>query len=328
MVAIAAPPASGIARESQFDCFLADQPGYLAPERLLRQASAPAGEGLRVNPRAWFSWRGPPPPAIARLLPLSDRFLADAGFVWVEDSARATQTPFWAGPWFQKRLDALWNGEAVAGLSAHHRAALQLAQVLTSAEEDARAAAAWRSSLETAARRFRAEGWAPLAGIIHPFHIDSLRRYYRGLLRRGGMTLGDSGSPLRYVAHNESVARFFHSQIASAVGAIAGAPVKPSYVYVSSYQGGADLPAHTDRAQCEYSVSLLLDYTPEPVDRSSWPLYLVTASGPVAIWQGIGDGLIYRGRELVHYRTKLPETMTSTSIFFHYVDRDFRGSLD
>ena len=110
------------------------------------------------------------------------------------------------------------------------------------------------------------------------------------------MTLGDSGSPLRYVAHNESVARFFHSQIATAVGAIAGAPVKPSYVYVSSYQGGADLPAHTDRAQCEYSVSLLLDYTPEPVDRSSWPLYLVTASGPVAIWQGIGDGLIYRGR--------------------------------
>ena len=142
------------------------------------------------------------------------------------------------------------------------------------------------------------------------------------------MTLGDSGSPLRYVAHNESVARFFHSQIATAVGAIAGAPVKPSYVYVSSYQGGADLPAHTDRAQCEYSVSLLLDYTPEPVDRSSWPLYLVTASGPVAIWQGIGDGLIYRGRELVHYRTKLPEAMTSTSIFFHYVDRDFRGSLD
>ena len=329
MAAIAALPASQIVRESRFDCFLADQPGYLAPERLLRsQAGPPAGESVRVNPHAWFSWRGAPPAAIGRLLPLPDTFLTGTGFIWVEDPGRATQTPFWAGPWFQKRLDVLWNGRGVAGLSAHHRMVLRLARVLTTAEEEARAAAAWRTSIETASRRFRVEGWAPIGNLIHPFHIGALRRRYRRLLRHGGMTLGDSGSPHRYVVHNESVARFFHYQIASAVSAVAGVPVKPSYVYVSSYRGGAELPAHTDRAQCEYTVSLLLDHTPEPMEQSPWPLYLVTASGPIAIWQGIGDGVLYRGRQLVHYRSRLPDTMTSASIFFHYVDREFRGPLD
>jgi hypothetical protein len=42
---------------------------------------------------------------------------------------------------------------------------------------------------------------------------------------------------------------------------------------------------------------------------------------------GIGDALVYRGRELVHYRNPLPEAHQSTSYFLHYVDADFDGRL-
>jgi hypothetical protein len=42
----------------------------------------------------------------------------------------------------------------------------------------------------------------------------------------------------------------------------------------------------------------------------------------------VGDGLAYRGTRLPHYRHKLGEGQTSTSIFFHYVAANFSGSLD
>ena len=52
-------------------------------------------------------------------------------------------------------------------------------------------------------------------GLIHAFHVAALRRYYRYQIRSGALQLGDRQNPLRYVAHNEPVARFFHQQIAA-----------------------------------------------------------------------------------------------------------------
>jgi hypothetical protein len=45
------------------------------------------------------------------------------------------------------------------------------------------------------------------------------------------------------------------------------------------------------------------------------------------VFQGIGDALLYRGCRLTHSRDSLLEGHTSTSIFFHYVRKDFAGSL-
>jgi hypothetical protein len=124
------------------------------------------------------------------------------------------------------------------------------------------------------------------------------------------------------------VARFFHHQLTAAVAAIAGEPVKPSYVYLAAYQPGAILEKHTDRAQCEFSVTLCVDYSPEPRNATSWPIHLHKKSGTVAVFQAIGDALLYRGCQLPHSRDPLPEGHTSTSIFFHYVRENFTGSLD
>ena len=48
----------------------------------------------------------------------------------------------------------------------------------------------------------------------------------------------------------------------------------------------------------------------------------------MTVYQALGDGLAYRGTRLPHYRSKLGEGQTSTSIFFHYVSEDFVGSLE
>jgi hypothetical protein len=91
---------------------------------------------------------------------------------------------------------------------------------------------------------------------------------------------------------------------------------------------GAELKKHTDREQCEFSVTLCLDYSPEPERETPWPIRLDTPTGQVTVYQAIGDGLAYRGTQLPHYRDVLPDGQTSTSIFFHYVRADFSGSLD
>lgn len=171
-------------------------------------------------------------------------------------------------------------------------------------------------------------GYAPIAGLIHPFHVAALRRYYRHLIRTGAIQLGDRQSSRRYIAHNEPVARFFHQQITARLSQLAGEALRPSYVYLASYLSGAELKKHVDREQCEYSVTFCLDFSPEPELATPWPIRLDTASGTVKVYQALGDGLAYRGTRLPHYRDALGEGQTSTSIFFHYVPEGFQGPLN
>ena len=109
------------------------------------------------------------------------------------------------------------------------------------------------------------------------------------------------------MAYNEPVARFFHHQIAATLSAVAGEPLKPSYVYLASYLSGAELKKHTDREQCEFSVTLCLDFSPEPALATPWPIRLDTPTGTVTVYQALGDGLAYRGTRLPHYRDRLGE---------------------
>jgi len=315
-------------RAPEFRCFLADQPEYLVPDRLLSHGhSSDYGGPLVVNPNAWFTWRESMPAAIENCYPLPEKFRGNTGMIWVDDPLTGMLTPFWTGPWFQGKLAGLTRGNTVPALSLHQRSVLSQAGVLVSPGDSSRRSAAWKQQFLNSTRNFQNDGFAQVHGLIHPFLIGSLRRYYRHLLRSGGMTLGDSGCPRRYVAYNESVAQFFHKQIAPVVSSIAGVEVRPSFVYVGSYLEGSDLPEHTDRAQCEYAITLLIDYTPEPVDQSPWPFYIKTSKGTIRIWQGIGDATIYRGTQLSHYRKQLAAGATSTSIFFYYVDENFAGPL-
>jgi hypothetical protein len=128
--------------------------------------------------------------------------------------------------------------------------------------------------------------------------------------------------------HNDSVARFFHNHLTKTVSAAVGVPVKPSYVYSACYVSGAELRKHIDREQCEFSVTLCLDFSPEPEKETAWPIRLDTPHGPVTVYQALGDALVYRGTRVPHYRDVLAEGRTSTSIFFHYVPESFTGSLD
>lgn len=283
---------------------------------------------LVVNPHLWLSPTGALPRPLERLKPLLDDFALQGPIAWVCDPLTGIALPFWIGPESASLLSRVPAGNPVPDSCAGSvRRRLAAAGILVQKESLGLRRKRWAEFVLNSRRAFE-RGYVAVPELLHPFHIAALRRYYRYLIRNGKLRLGDKESPLRYGVHNQSVARFFHHQLAGVVTDLAGEPVKPSYVYVASYQSGAKLEKHSDRPQCEFSITLCLDYSPEPADETPWPIHLEAAGDMVTIHQRLGDGLLYRGCQVPHWRDQLPQGNTSTSMFFHYVRQDFVGELD
>ena len=313
-----------------FYCQLDDLPLHLIPRPALAAQKESSHEGdLFLNPDCTLYSGEELPEEFAEQLELFAGFALQGTIAWVRDANASSLFPFWLGSGLEALVKDLRPNEPIPdSFPAFARNILEGAGILVSGESIGQPRGDRADAQQKATTLFQDKGYALVSGLIHPFHIAALRRYYRHRIRTGTIQLGDGQSSRRYVAYNDSVARFFHRQIARAVSEIAGEPVKPSYVYMASYLSGAELKKHVDREQCEFSVTLCLDYSPEPAVATPWPICLQTPSSTVTVYQSIGDGLAYRGARLPHYRSKLGEGQTSTSIFFHYVAADFTGSLD
>lgn len=312
----------------RFYCLLDELPLHLVPMPHRHGLRQQLDQPLYLNPDCSLHYGTQIPQDLRGLTQSLAAFALLGEIAWVHDRLSGSTLPFWLGPRLEELVRRLKPGEAVATMDPATRNLLYQARILITENHAAVRRREWDADVARAASIFQQKGYAPLSQLIHPFHVAALRRYYRYLIRTGAITLGDAQSRQRYAAYNEPVARFFHRQMTNQLSAIAGEPVKPSYVYLASYLGGAELKKHTDREQCEFSVTLCLDFAPEPDLACPWPIQLETPGETVKVYQALGDGLAYRGAQLPHYRNTLGEGQTSTSIFFHYVSADFTGSLD
>ena len=314
----------------RFYCLLDELPLHLLPQGALKSLRLAGGirQPLYLNPECFLLPAGRVPDKLVPQKELRAGFALQHTIAWVRNPATGSLLPFWLGPRLEAAVRSLRHGEpALSSVTDGDRRLFSAAGILIP-EDASQPNRDYEDMVKSAAPLFQEKGYAPLRDLIHPFQIAALRRYYRYLIRTGAIRLGDRQSPRRYVAYNEPVARFFHRQIAATLSAVAGEPLKPSYVYLASYLSGAELKKHTDREQCEFSITLCLDFSPEPALETPWPIQLDTPTSTVTVYQALGDGLAYRGTRLPHYRGRLSEGQTSTSIFFHYVAADFAGSLD
>jgi hypothetical protein len=314
----------------RFYCLLDELPLHLIPRHAVHASSGlPAQSQVLVfNPDCTLCSDRQLPDEMSSQKELVSGFALQGTIAWVRDAVTRCLLPFWLGPELEAAVRSFEPGElASSALPDTVRDLLREAGILIAAERTTHLRE-WEDTTSESAFLFQKRGYAPLPALIHPFHVAALRRYYRYLIRSGALHLGDKQSQRRYVAYSEPVARFFHRQIAGRVAVVAGVSVKPSYVYLASYLSGAELRKHTDRAQCEFSVTFCLDFSPAPALATPWPIRLDTADGMVTVYQALGDGLAYRGTQVPHYRDALGEGQTSTSIFFHYVAADFTGSLE
>jgi|SRR5580658_434847 hypothetical protein len=325
-----------------FYCLLDELPLHLIPRRAFKslqlQPLQPNDQQpLYLNPDCILCADGRLPEELESKKELFSGFALQGTMAWVRNPTTGNLLPFWLGPQLEGVVRSLGLNASVSASASDGvlgnvpkkaRRLLATAGILVPENQMTQRQRERTESIAKASAWFREKGYAPLGDLIHPFHIAALRRYYRHLIRTGAIRLGDGQSPRRYVAHNEPVARFFHQDIAATLSAVAGESLKPSYVYLASYLSGAELKKHTDRAQCEFSVTLCLDFSPEPGLETPWPICLDAPTGKVTAYQALGDGLAYRGTRLPHYRSRLSEGQTSTSIFFHYVATDFSGPLE
>lgn len=322
-------PAARPLDRSCFYCLLDDQPSHLVPRRFVTADDSIPGE-LVYNPSACICRDGDLPPSLRQRSDLVARFDLAGPVVWVSEPVTDTLQPFWLGSELQKVVADFIPGERVAcSLSPPTRAVLYHAGLLVTPDHAARRRKQWSETTAGAARTF-SRGFASIAALalIHPYHLAALRRYIRYMIRNRQVPLGDGQSSLRYVLYNDPVLRFFHHQLTPALCDIAGEMLKPSYAYMASYLAGSELARHTDRRQCEFTLSLLLDFAPEPALETPWPIHLDTVEGTVTVFQGIGDALLFRGRDIPHYRDVFTRGTTSTSVFFHYVKKSFEGELN
>jgi len=85
----------------------------------------------------------------------------------------------------------------------------------------------------------------------------------------------------------------------------------PTYSYMRIYKQGAILKKHKDRSSCEISATLNIS------GGKKWPIYVQNKNKPIKINLDIGDILIYKGMEVLHWREELKEK-SYTQIFLHY----------
>jgi hypothetical protein len=300
-----------------FSCVLGEQPGHAVPRRLLERlpvagTGAALADSLAIGEAADM---------------LGEEEIAPGSVAVVDDPLRGS-LPYWLDPASAAILAALRDGRTDVGELPVGWAELLSAAGLVRGDSSAQAEQARADAvIATASARLAADGYAPIPGVLHPFHLGELRLHVRRLARLGRMRDGDGQTPLRWVRYDDAALRVFHREFAGLVSAVAGEPVKPSYVYTAVYHDGAELPKHTDRPQCWYTMSVSVDCLPDPYHEVPWPLELDAPSGQVSAYQALGDGLVFTGMEIPHARPPLPTGLTVASAFFHYVPEAFDGPL-
>jgi hypothetical protein len=281
------------------------QPEILAPRAALQRIRGHgAAWGLSVNRHLRFEES------------------AQGLLVHVGDPARGLERTFTAGTQSWRVLRILRPGQAAPAMDPFMRTVLVDAGILVGA------AAADGEVLAGPRRSFAEAGYGIVTDALHPYEVAAVRRYIRHGVRTGAMAFGDPQVPKRYRAHNDPVLRRVQSRLLPLIQAVVGVRVKPSYAYLAAYAEGAVLHRHVDRPQCAYSMTLLVDYTPEPALESAWPIRLALPDAEALVYQSLGDALVYAGTRLVHFREPLPAGHTSTSLLLHYVASDFTGDLN
>jgi hypothetical protein len=153
----------------------------------------------------------------------------------------------------------------------------------------------------------------------------------------------------RRYAHNLPFFVSIHHQLKEYASEIFGVEVKPSYSFLSMYDKGGKCPLHVDRPQCRYTI----DYLIRQDSSKPWPINIgpqmsdddvakIEVPHPATKkeiksvidsvdWSSCllnpNDAVCYSGTNAWHYRPTA-SVGAADLVFFHFVPKDFSGSLN
>jgi hypothetical protein len=313
-----------------FACFLHEQSPPLLPNSAGRtQQPALDPKMLVISKRIQIQLESESPPGLEETFPHCERFLAGYPLLWARHPGTKILAPYWLDNAYLKLIRGLMaNQISPTELEPLVLATLTNAKVLVSADSEESESKAWTETLAKLRTRLQAEQYAVVRDIIDPLQIAALRKYFRTLDHKNFLIPDLQGGSVRYALHNETVAQFIHHQLSNLVRIITGEAVMPSYSFLSVYKTGSFLAKHSDRAQCAWNLSLLIDTDPEKEPGDSWPIFLEVGSQIKEVRLEMGAGLLYRGTAVPHWREALGEGEANTLILCHFVREDFAGDLN
>jgi hypothetical protein len=260
----------------------------------------------------------------------ADDLFAPGRMALVTDPVRGIELPYWLDGEQERVVTRLLStGDVPRRLERRMRQALIAVGILHDPDVTRVARRRFNRRMAAARARIDSPGYVVFGELLPSPFIGAVRRYIRAIIREGHLPLGDGQVEGRYAMHNERLCAWLHERLTPLIARAVPRPIKRSYAFAAAYVGGAVLGRHTDRRQCEYTLSLTVDATPSFSRDAAWPLCLASKAerAVVKVLLAPGDALLFRGRTVPHFREPLPAERTSTSLLFHFVSRGFRGPL-
>ncbi len=200
-----------------------------------------------------------------------------------------------------------------------------------------------KTAVESYHAQFARDGFCLIKSLLTPdvaarLVADVAEDIHRvGMGKFLGQTNIHSSPGLEIYSHDYKLLNSFQWGLTGMVRDITGANLTPGFAYFQIYREGNRLFVHSDRASCEYSMSLTLAYS----DDLPWDLTvsddIVDHSAPdegkkVAENHGDakyhrlttmpGDAVLYPGYGRRHGRLEPNPNRWSAHIFLHWVDAD------
>lgn len=132
---------------------------------------------------------------------------------------------------------------------------------------------------------------------------------------KGIFTKGDEQTYYSLCCYNYEPTLTLLNDLRERLSCICNKDIAPTYAYSRIYVNNEELQVHVDREACEYSVSINIFQDQE------WALHIRDKSRQqfVPVSLNVGDAVIYKGRELLHYRDRYKGDQY-IQVFLHYVD--------
>ena len=150
-----------------------------------------------------------------------------------------------------------------------------------------------------------------------PYFSLFLRNYFTLRVQNDRLG-GDEQAPNSHCVYGDPAFDMAMFMSTEDISKIVGKRLIPQYTYARIYKKGSDLKIHTDRPECQYSVTICLggDY------EKQWPIWIKDRAGKsheVPLEEV--DMLVYSGCELEHWRDKFEGNM-QYQLLMHYVDAE------
>ena len=149
-------------------------------------------------------------------------------------------------------------------------------------------------------------------------------------------TVNDSQCPLSEAIHGAPIFDALLEHLVPTFEEASEKKLFPTYAYARLYVPGEELKIHTDRPSCEISATVTLGF-----EGNVWPIYMADHDETKSVEQRlgerdepywlrnisridmeVGDAVLYRGQDKVHWREKYTEGQWQAQVFLHYVDQN------